>query len=54
VSNWAISPFSGQIFAYTFTGGEPVGNYAWLAAFTEPGTLTFIGPIVSAPFGFSP
>jgi len=54
VRNWTISPFTGQIFAYTFSGGEPVGNYAWFAAFTQPGTLNFIGPIVSAPFSFSP
>ncbi len=54
VSKWPISAFSGQIFAYTFGGGEPIGNYAWLATFTEPGTLNFIGPIVSAPFIFSP
>lgn len=54
VRNWTISPFTGQIFSYTFGGVEPVGDYAWLAAFTEPGTLTFIGLIVSAPFTFSP
>jgi len=54
VRNWTISPFTGQIFTYTFSGAEPVGNYSWLAAFTEPGTLNFIGPIVSAPFTFSP
>jgi hypothetical protein len=51
---WQISPFAGQIFAYTFSGGESVGTYAWLAAFTEPGTLNFIGPVVAAPFGFGP
>ncbi len=54
VRSWPISTFVGQIFAYTFSGGEPVGTYAWLGAFTEPGTLNFIGPIVSAPFSFSP
>lgn len=54
VRNWTISPFSGQIFTYTFGGGEPVGNYAWLAAFTEPGTLNFIGGIVQVPFSFRP
>ncbi len=50
VSKWGIGPYSGHIFNYTLTGGEPRGNYAWLAAFTQPGTLNFIGPIVSAPF----
>jgi hypothetical protein len=44
----------GQIFAYTFGGVEPIGNYAWLAAFTRPGTLNFIGSIVSTPFSFNP
>lgn len=50
VSNWAVSPFIGQVFAYTFTGGEPLGNYAWLAAFTDPGTLNIIGNIAWVPF----
>lgn len=54
VRSWTVSSFSGQIFAYTFGGGEPVGSYAMLGAFTNPGTLSFIGPIVSAPFTFSP
>jgi len=54
VRGWPISPFLAQIFAYTFTGGEPAGSYTWLAAFTEPGTLTFIRPIVAVPFSFSP
>ena len=54
VRNWPISLFTDQIFVYTFSGGEPVGNYACLAAFTEPGTLNFIGSIVSSPFSFSP
>jgi len=54
VRNWPISPFSGHIFSYDFSGREPIGDYTWLAAFTQPGTLNFIGPIVSAPFSFSP
>jgi hypothetical protein len=54
VRSWTIAPFTGQIFTYIFEGGEPLGSYTWLAAFTQPGTLNFIGPIVSAPFSFSP
>lgn len=54
VQNWTVSPFSGQILAYTFGGGEPTGSYAILGAFTQPGTLTFIGAIAQAPFTFSP
>ncbi len=54
VANWLVGPYSGQIFTYTCTGWEPAGSYTWLAAFTQPGTLNFIGPIVSAPFSYSP
>jgi hypothetical protein len=54
VSNWTVSYFSGEVFRYTFGGEEPVGSYAWLGASTEPGSLNLIGPIVSAPFTFSP
>jgi len=54
VSNWTVAAFSGEVFRYTFSGGEPLGSYRWLAAFTEPGTLTFVTPIVEAPFTFSP
>jgi hypothetical protein len=36
-------PFSGEVFRYTFTGGEPHGAYTWFAALTVPGTLTLIG-----------
>ncbi len=54
VGNWPIGSFTGQIFAHTFDGGEPIGDYAWLAAFTQPGTLNFIGSISSAPFSFGP
>ena len=52
VQSWPVSSFTGQIFQYTFSGGEPTGNYAWLAAFTQPGTLNFIGSIFSVPFSF--
>ena len=52
--NWPISPFDGPIFSYTFGGMEPVGSYAWLGAFTVPGTLNLIGGITQAPFTFSP
>jgi pimeloyl-ACP methyl ester carboxylesterase len=54
LTNWTVAPFAGEVFRYTFSGGEPAGGYAWLAAFTEPGTLTFVTPIVEAPFTFSP
>ena len=54
VSNWTVGPFSGQIFSYNFGGAEPSGGYAWLAAFTQPGTMNFIGSIISAPFSFGP
>ncbi len=52
--HWPVGPFNGQIFSHTFEGWEPTGSYTWLAAFTQPGTLNLIGPIVSAPFSFSP
>lgn len=57
VTNWTAVPFSGEIFRYTFSGGEPPGSYTWYAAFTVPGgnpLFGTIGPIVSAPFSFSP
>lgn len=31
VTNWTVAPFNGEIFRYTFGGGEPQGNYTWLA-----------------------
>ena len=54
VTSWSPSFFAAPIFSYTFTGGEPVGSYAWLAAFTQPGTLTFLGEITAAPFSVGP
>ncbi len=54
VANWPVGRFLGQLFNYTFGGWEPAGSYTWLAAFTQPGTLNLIGPIVSVPFSFSP
>ena len=54
VRNFSISPFFGQLFAFTFGGGEPVGTYTWMAAFTQPGTLNIIGAIAHAPFTFNP
>lgn len=50
VANWTVTPFSGEIFHYTFSGAEPAGTYAWYAAFTDPGTLNFIGDISKATF----
>ena len=54
VRNWTVSSFTDMLFRYTFGGGEPSGNYRWLAAFTEPGTLNILGLIAQAAFTFSP
>jgi hypothetical protein len=54
VRNWLVSSFSGQIFSYSFSGGEPMGSYAWLGAFMTPGASNLVGPITSTPFAFSP
>jgi len=54
VSGWTPSTFSGQLFSYTFGGGEPGGTYHWLAAFAQHGTLNFLGGIADTPFQFSP
>jgi hypothetical protein len=45
---------AGEIFRYTFGGGEAPGQYKWLAGFASPGTTNFTGPIISAPFSFTP
>ena len=52
--HWTGAALVRKAFAYTFTGGESVGTYRWLAAFAEPGTLNFVGPIVQALFSFMP
>ena len=50
-SGWTPSAIpSALIFSYTFGGSEPAGAYHWLAAFTQPGTLNFIGGIADTPF----
>jgi hypothetical protein len=54
VSNWSVGSYNGQVFSYTFSGGEPTGAYTWYAAFAAPGSTNFIGPIYSAPFTFAP
>ena len=54
LQNWTVGTFTGQIFSYTFSGGEPAGGYVWLIALTTPGTTNFIGPIAVAPFFFRP
>jgi hypothetical protein len=54
VRNFTVTPFNGQIFQYTFNGMEPTGNYTWLAAFSQPGTLNLFAGIAQAPFPFSP
>jgi len=54
VSNIQVPNFTGSIFNFTFTGTEPVGNYTWFAALTQPGTLNVIGTLAVAPFSFGP
>jgi len=54
VASWTVAPFMGEPFRYAFSGGEPVGDYRWLAVFTEPGTGTIIEPVAQVPFAFSP
>lgn len=54
VAGWSVAAFSGQLFSHTFAGTEPTGAYTWLAGTAQPGTLTFIGPIVEVPFTFAP
>ena len=54
VSNWTVGPFSGEIFRYTFSGGEPSGSYRWRAYFTEPGTSNIVGLVTEAPFTVIP
>ena len=52
--HWDGTALVRKAFAYPFTGGEPLGPYKVLAAFTAPGSMTFLGPILSAPFSFAP
>jgi hypothetical protein len=54
VGSWTVAPFMGEPFRYAFSGGEPVGDYRWLAVFAEPGTGTIIEPVAQVPFAFSP
>jgi Lactonase, 7-bladed beta-propeller len=54
VASWTVASFLGEPFRYMFTGGEPVGDYRWLAVFTEPWTGTIIEPVAQVPFAFSP
>jgi len=54
VSNWPVGPLSGEIFRYTFGGGEVSGSYGWLSYYTEPGTSNIIGIISQAAFTFIP
>lgn len=53
-ANWVGTPLSQPVIDYPFTGGEPVGAYRILAGLALPGTQTFVGPILSAPFSFAP
>jgi lysophospholipase L1-like esterase len=54
LSAWPVVPFRAEPFRHTFTGAEPPGSYAWLAAFAEPGTGMIVGTIAQVPFTFSP
>jgi hypothetical protein len=45
-------PFEREIFRYTFRGGEPEGEYSWLAAVTEAHTATVVGETGRVPFNF--
>jgi hypothetical protein len=44
-----VGPFAGEVFAHTFTGDEPSGEYIWFAGLTWPGTLDLIGLISVGP-----
>jgi len=54
LANVSVPAFTGPIFNYTFTGAEPVGNYTWFAALTQPGTFNVIGTLAAVPFTFAP
>jgi lysophospholipase L1-like esterase len=47
-------PFSGEVFRFTFQGGESPGTYTWMGALTQPGTLTLIGSLDQDPFTVGP
>jgi hypothetical protein len=49
VSSLDVVPFAGEVFAHTFTGDEPPGEYIWFAGLTWPGTLDLIGLISAGP-----
>jgi hypothetical protein len=42
--------FTGDVAQYVVTGAEPSGEYQWLSALTEPGTLNVIGAIQTTTF----
>jgi hypothetical protein len=46
--------FAGQLFTYTFTGTEPLGDHAWLAGMAQPGTASTIGSLDQHRFAVSP
>jgi len=50
IPNWLVQTLSGPLFNYTFTGLEPLGQYTWLVALTQPGTLNIIGTLGAVPF----
>ncbi len=50
----APASFTGELFRFPITTPLPTGNYTWLAALAEPGTLSLIGGISRASFSFSP
>lgn len=54
VGSCTVAPSMVEPFRCAFSGGEPVGDYRWLALFTEPGTGTITEPVAQVPFAFSP
>lgn len=53
VTNFVPTPLSQQVAQHTFTGAEPVGAYTWFAAFTVPGTQTFVSALEQDTFTFA-
>jgi hypothetical protein len=43
-------PFFAEVVRYTFTGAEPAGVYRWIAALTQPGTVSVLGDLEEIPF----
>ena len=54
VRGLAPFPFAGEIFRYTFAGGERAGTYAWMAALTVSGTAQIMGDADEDLFAIGP